>query len=87
MPFDSQTYQGRDATGLLAYLDQRVLHSALGRMHLRNALGILFMSVNAAIERTEKQWYDLIESAGLKLDRIWTFEPDSESILEVTFKE
>lgn len=45
------------------------------------------MSVNAAVERTEKQWYDLIESAGLKIDRIWTLEPDSESILEVTIAE
>ncbi|KAH1519638.1 hypothetical protein KXW39_007870 [Aspergillus fumigatus] len=45
------------------------------------------MSVNAAVERTEKQWYDLIESVGLKIDRIWTLEPDSESILEVIIPE
>ncbi|PKX97732.1 S-adenosyl-L-methionine-dependent methyltransferase [Aspergillus novofumigatus IBT 16806] len=45
------------------------------------------MSVNAAVERTEKQWYDLIESVGLKIDRIWTLEPDSESILEVSIPE
>lgn len=46
----------------------------------------MVMSVNAAVERTERQWYDLIESAGLKIDKIWTLEPDSESILEVTIK-
>ena len=47
----------------------------------------MVMSVNAAVERTERQWYDLIESAGLKIDKIWTLEPDAESLLEVTIKE
>nr|WPM83325.1 ProsF [Phaeosphaeria sp.] len=47
----------------------------------------MVMSVNAAVERTERQWYALIESAGLKIDKIWTLEPDAESLLEVTIKE
>ena len=46
----------------------------------------MVMAVNAAIDRTERQWYELIDSAGLKIDKIWTLEPDSESILEVTIK-
>ncbi|PYH81301.1 S-adenosyl-L-methionine-dependent methyltransferase [Aspergillus uvarum CBS 121591] len=44
------------------------------------------MAVNAAVERTERQWAELIDSAGLKIDKIWTLEPDSESILEVSIK-
>ncbi|KID81333.1 O-methyltransferase, family 2 [Metarhizium guizhouense ARSEF 977] len=47
----------------------------------------MVISVNAAVERTERQWYDLIESAGLKIDKIWTLEPDAESLLEVSIKE
>ncbi|KAF2464000.1 S-adenosyl-L-methionine-dependent methyltransferase [Lindgomyces ingoldianus] len=47
----------------------------------------MVMSVNAAVERTERQWYNLIESAGLRIDKIWTLEPDAESLLEVTIQE
>lgn len=47
----------------------------------------MVMSVNAAVERTERQWYSLVESASLKIDKIWTLEPDAESLLEVTIRD
>lgn len=45
------------------------------------------MSLNAAVERTEKQWYDLIDSVGMRIEKVWTLEPDAESLLEVVIKE
>ncbi|RYP65821.1 hypothetical protein DL771_008122 [Monosporascus sp. 5C6A] len=44
----------------------------------------MLMAINAAVERTEQQWYHLMESVGLRIKKIWTLEPDTESLLEVT---
>ena len=44
----------------------------------------MLMAINAAVERTEQQWYHLMESVGLQIKKIWTLEPDTESLLEVT---
>ena len=43
---------------------------------------INMMSIVAGIERTEEQWHQLLGSVGLRIVRIWTEEPDSESIIE-----
>lgn len=45
------------------------------------------MSLNAAVERTERQWYNLIDSVGMQIEKVWTLEPDAESLLEVTIKQ
>ncbi|KAL9105649.1 MAG: hypothetical protein Q9187_008674, partial [Circinaria calcarea] len=36
-------------------------------------LDLLVMSALAAMERSEKQWYSLMEAAGLKIVKIWTY--------------
>ncbi|CAD6590643.1 MAG: hypothetical protein ASARMPREDX12_004609 [Alectoria sarmentosa] len=43
---------------------------------------INMMSVAAGMERTEKQWHELLNSVGLEIVRIWTKDSDSESIIE-----
>ena len=45
------------------------------------------MSALAGVERTELQWHELIKAAGLKIDRIWTADPTSDSVLEVSIQE
>ena len=40
------------------------------------------MSSLAGMERTESQWHDLLKSAGLKIEKIWGGEGDSESLIE-----
>lgn len=40
------------------------------------------MSVSAAMERTKDQWYELLESVGLEVVKIWTKDVDSESLIE-----
>ena len=44
------------------------------------------MAVVAGMERTEKQWYALLESVGLQITKIWTKAEDSESIIEAELK-
>ena len=47
-------------------------------------IDINMMSILAAMERTEKQWRELVESAGLKITKIWPTAEDSEAIIEIT---
>ena len=47
---------------------------------------ITMMACCASTERSERQWRQLVESAGLKIERIWTDVPESESIIELGFK-
>ena len=35
-----------------------------------------------AMERTEKQWRNLLGSVGLTIEKIWTDTPETESIIE-----
>lgn len=49
---------------------------------LITSLDIVMMSVVASCERTESVWRRLLESVGLKVVRIWTYEQGSESLIE-----
>ena len=42
----------------------------------------LMMALGAVRERTAKQWQELLSSAGLRLVKIWTYEPGTESLIE-----
>ena len=46
------------------------------------ALDIVMMADFAAKERTERQWHTLIESAGLRIVKIWTVQTSTESLIE-----
>ena len=39
-------------------------------------IDLTMMASLAAMERTEKQWYSLIDSAGLKIKSIYTYTPE-----------
>lgn len=56
-------------------IDEMVL-SNQGVHWLGASLDILMMCVLAAIERTEKQWHDLLDAAGLKIRDIYTYTED-----------
>lgn len=45
-------------------------------------LDITMMSLFGSSERTEQAWNTLLESAGLKIVKIWPVEPASESLIE-----
>lgn len=41
------------------------------------------LALLGSMERSEKQWYELMEKAGLVILKIWTKEARYESIIEV----
>lgn len=47
---------------------------------------ITMMACLAATERSERQWHEVVGSAGLKIQNIWTDVPEAESIIELTLK-
>ncbi len=47
---------------------------------------ITMMACLAATERSERQWHEVADSAGLKIEKIWTDVPEAESIIELTLK-
>ena len=44
----------------------------------------MVMALAGAVERTETQWHGLLAAAGLRIDRIWTAELESQSIIEAS---
>ena len=39
-------------------------------------IDLAMMAGLAAMERTEKQWYSMLEAAGLKIKQIYTYTPE-----------
>ncbi|KAJ5712150.1 hypothetical protein N7488_006306 [Penicillium malachiteum] len=49
---------------------------------MQAAMDIQMMSVGAGVERSKKQWNDLLTSVGLKITGIWNCNPAMESVIE-----
>ena len=49
-------------------------------------IDISMMAELAATERSEGQWHEVAESAGLKIENMWTVVPNEESIIELGLK-
>ena len=47
---------------------------------------ITMMACLASEERSERQWHGLVDSAGLKIEKIWTDVPEAESVMELGLK-
>ncbi|ESZ92256.1 o-methyltransferase [Sclerotinia borealis F-4128] len=50
------------------------------------ALDLYMMSLASSAERTEKQWRDLLASAGLRVTGIWNDDPGTESLIEAVLE-
>lgn len=48
-----------------------------------NSCDLVMMGMSGGMERTKRQWDELVESAGLRIDRVWTLNEETESVLEV----
>ena len=46
------------------------------------ALDLLMMGLFCARERPTAMWHEILESVGLKINNIWTYEKGTESIIE-----
>ena len=49
-------------------------------------LDIAMMACFAATERSERQWHEVVDSAGLEIEKIWTDVPEAESIIELALE-
>jgi hypothetical protein len=49
---------------------------------MQSAMDIQMMSIGAGVERSRRQWVDLLASVGLKINGIWSASPATESIIE-----
>ncbi|KAJ5486764.1 hypothetical protein N7530_001064 [Penicillium desertorum] len=49
---------------------------------MQASLDIQMMSIGAGVERSERQWRDLLHSAGLEITGIWNQNPAMESVIE-----
>lgn len=49
---------------------------------MQAALDIQMMSIGAGVERSERQWKDLLHSVGLEIAGVWKQSPAMESIIE-----
>lgn len=47
---------------------------------------ITMMACLGATERSETQWREVVDSAGLKIEKIYTDVPEAESIIELALK-
>ena len=45
-------------------------------------MDINMLAITGGLERTERQWHELVEKAGLKISKIWLQE-ETEGILEI----
>ncbi|KAJ5786949.1 uncharacterized protein N7503_012161 [Penicillium pulvis] len=54
---------------------------------MQSAMDIQMMSIGAGVERSKKQWVDLLASVGLKINGIWNSNPALESIIEAVLME
>lgn len=71
------------APGSVILIDDMVIPNTGAHFHATQ-LDISMMSSLAAIERTQEQWYSLIERAGLKINKIYTYTISlQDSVIEV----
>lgn len=49
----------------------------------QNSCDLVMMAMSGGMERTKKQWEDLIGSAGLRIEKIWTLNDQTPSVMEV----
>ncbi|KAJ5912258.1 hypothetical protein N7504_001141 [Penicillium tannophilum] len=54
---------------------------------MQSAMDIQMMSIGAGVERSKKQWVDLLASVGLKITGVWNSNPALESVIEAVLME
>jgi O-methyltransferase domain len=58
-----------------------------GASHFQAALDLAMMAFNGGMERSQKQWQQLLETAGLEVVKFWVPEEDADGIVEAVLKE
>ena len=50
-------------------------------------MDLSMMALETGAERTSQQWYNLLESVGLRIENIWPSQVGLESLIEATLGE
>lgn len=45
-------------------------------------IDLVMMGMSGGMERTKSQWSNLLASAGLRIEKIWTLNDETESVIE-----
>lgn len=60
----------------------------VGASDFLTSVDLMMMAMSGGMERTERQWTELLGRAGLRIDRIWKTvgveDVDQESVIEAT---
>lgn len=71
------------APGSVILLDEIVIPDTGAHFHATQQ-DIIVMATFAALERTQEQWYNLVERAGLKINKIYPYSvSERDSVIEV----
>lgn len=54
----------------------------VGASDFITACDLVMMGLSGGMERTESQWSSLLASAGLRIEKIWTLNEQTESVIE-----
>ena len=81
MPDNSLEIEGIYEARLLEDIINEMLLPDIGITLTAAQLDITMICVLAATERTKGQWRQIIDSAGLMIERIWTKVQEEESIM------
>jgi hypothetical protein len=57
-----------------------------GAGQLQASLDVMMMTLVSGMERTEMQWWALLESIGLEVVKVWSITPEIESVIETKLK-
>lgn len=49
---------------------------------IQSSMDIQMMSIGSGVERSERQWSELLRGAGFEIQGIWNFSPGMESVIE-----
>ena len=53
---------------------------------IKSGMDLMMLGMHGAMERSEKQWSELLDAAGLKVVKFWNGSNDGEGVLEAELK-
>ncbi len=74
--------------GYSKFLINELVLPEVGAGEFQAFMDLSMMALETGSERTAKQWHSLLDSAGLRIEKIWTSnDPDGRCIIEAVLKD
>ena len=58
----------------------------VGASDFITAIDLVMMGMSGGMERTKSQWSNLLASAGFRIEKIWTLDGETESVMETVLE-